>query len=219
MLGSLGDDALAVDLPPASIRGGPTRHELPPGADALQLSDWSDAVLAAADAAGFDRFVLVGHSLGGLTICDVARRAPARVAHLVFVSALVPPDGSTALAAMAPEIMERVAGGLTEQVTIDMFCSDLDDAQTRFVLENTGTEAVQMMVEPVHRSGMPAEIPKTYVRLGEDHALPITAQDASIAALREIPGGVVKVVELDAGHNAMISRPADLAAIVRATRI
>jgi pimeloyl-ACP methyl ester carboxylesterase len=74
------------------------------------------------------------------------------------------------------------------------------------------------MVEPVQRAGIPPELPKTYVRLGDDHALVPRAQDASIAALRSVPGGVVKVVELDAGHMVMISRPADLAAIIRATR-
>ncbi len=136
----------------------------------------------------------------------------------MFVSALVPPEGSTALSAMAPEIMERVADGLTEQITVDMFCSDLDDAQTRFVLENTGAEAAQVMVEPVSRAGIPPELPKTYVRLSEDHALPPSAQDASIAALRAVPGGTVKVVELDAGHNVMISRPRDLTAIIVAVR-
>ncbi len=218
MMGSLGDDAIAVDLPPTSIRGGAGRNDLPDGAEELQLSDWSDAVLAAADDAGFDRFVLVGHSLGGLTITDVARRAPARVAHLVFISALVPPDGATALSAMEPETMDPIENGLTATTLVDMFCSDLDDAQTRFVLENMGTEAAQVMVEPVDRAGIPPETVKTYVRLSEDHALRPSAQDASIAELRSVPGSVVRVVELDAGHMVMISRPADLAAIIRATR-
>ena len=218
MLPAFGDRAIAIDLPPVSIRGGPGRNELPPGAGELTLADWAGAVLAGADDAGFARFVLVGHSLGGLTICEVARRAPERVAHLVFVSALVPPDGSNAVQAMAPEIMERVANGMTEPILVDMFCSDLDDAQTRLVLDNAGTEAAQVMVEPVDRSGIPPELPKTYVRLTDDHALPTKAQDASIAALRAVPGGTVKVVELDSGHNVMISRPADLTAIVQAVR-
>ncbi len=217
-LPSLGDGAIAVDLPPASIRGGPDRNDLPAGTESLTLADWAGAVLAAADRAGFDRFVLVGHSLGGLTICEAARRAPDRVAHLVFVSAFVPPDGSTAVAAMAPEVMAKVAGGLTVEVVTDMFCSDLDPAQTRMVLDHVGTEVGQMMVEPVHRAGTPPELPKTYVRLTDDHALPPSAQDASIAALRDVPGGPVDVVDLESGHSAMISHPADLAAIINRLR-
>jgi len=207
---------IAVDLPPVSIRGGPGRHEMPPGIDALQLSDWSDAVLAAADDAGFDRFVLVGHSLAGLTLGDVARRAPERVAHLVFVSALAPPQGENGLSAMAPEMMERVGGGLTDAVVAELFCNDMDDAQTRFVLDHFGTDAVQIMLEPVDRAGIPPALPTTYVRLSRDQALTRSAQDASIAALRAVPGGTVAVIDLDSGHNAMISHPAELAAILNA---
>jgi pimeloyl-ACP methyl ester carboxylesterase len=205
--------ALAVDLPPTSVRGGPDRHELAPGIDDLHVADFADAVLAAADAAGFDRFVLVGHSLAGITLCETARRAPERVAHLVFVSAVVPPEGKNVVDAMPPEILERVSTGM-EAAFVDMFCSDLDAEQTRFVLDHIGGEVMNVMFDPVTRAGMRAEIPKTYVRLGADHALPPAAQVASIAALEAVPGGAVTVVEIDCGHSVMISRPAELAAIV-----
>ena len=205
--------ALAVDLPPTSVRGGSARHDPAPGIDDIHVADWAEAVLAATDGAGFDRFVLVGHSLAGITLCETARRAPARVAHLVFVSAVVPPEGKNVIDAMPPDILERVAGGM-EAAFVDMFCSDLDAEQTRFVLDHVGGEVMNVMVDPVTRAGMPAEIPKTYVRLGRDHALPPAAQDASIAALAAVPGGTVDVVEIDSGHSVMISRPAELAAVV-----
>jgi pimeloyl-ACP methyl ester carboxylesterase len=214
LLAFLDGPVVAVDLPPVSIRGGPGRHETPPELATVSLAEWADAVLGAADGAGFDRFVLVGHSLAGLTIAAVAQRAPERVAHLVYVSALAPAQGENGLSAMAPEMMERVAGGLTEAVVIDMFCNDMDAAQTRFVLDHFGGDAVQVMVEPVDRSGIPAALAKTYVRLRRDNALTPAAQDASIAALAAVPGGEVAVVDLDSGHNVMISHPADLAAVL-----
>jgi pimeloyl-ACP methyl ester carboxylesterase len=218
LLPALGADAIAVDLPPVSIRGGPGRNALPPGSENLTLADCTAAVLAAADDAGFERFVLVGHSMGGLTICDLARSAPERVAHLVFVSALVPSEGTAGFDAMLPEIMDPLDDGMSELTAVDMFCSDLDPAQTQFVLDHIGTEAAQLLAEPVHRAGTPADMPMTYVRLSQDHALPPAAQDASIAALRAVPGGTVNVVELDSGHSAMISHPADLAAILNSFR-
>lgn len=214
MLPLLERPVVAVDLPPVSIRGGPARHEVPPGLDALTLADWADAVLGAADDAGFDRFVLVGHSLAGLTIGVVAQRSPDRVAHLVYVSALAPSQGENGLTAMDPEMMARVAGGLTDEVIGELFCNDMDAAQTRFVLDHFGGDAVQVMLEPVDRSGIPAALPKTYVRLARDRALNPATQDASIAALEAVPGGSVAVVDLDSGHNVMISHPADLAAVL-----
>ena len=205
---------VAVDLPPESIRGGPGRHDRPPGIDDLTLADWAAAVLDGASAAGFDRFMLVGHSLAGLTICEVARRAPERVARLVFVSALVPPEGKNAVDALPPEFLARVGGGLTDALVVELFCTGMDDAQTRFVLDRVGGDAVQVMVEPVTRVGLPASVPKTYVRLRRDAALPAAAQDGSIAALRSFPGGAVEIIELDTGHNVMISHPAELAAVL-----
>jgi pimeloyl-ACP methyl ester carboxylesterase len=199
-----------VDLPPVAIRGVPAPVVLPAAIEELRLADWADAVLAAAGRDGIDRFVLVGHSLGGLTICEVARWMPERVAHLVFVSALVPPEGANAIDALSPEMLERVAGGLTPAVTRDMFANDLDDAQTQFLLEHMGTEVLQMMTEPVSRAGLPDDLPRTYVRLARDRALTPSAQDASIAAL----GGAVDVVELDTGHMIMISRPDLLASVL-----
>ena len=209
---------IAVDLPPVSIRGGPGRSEMPEGIGDLCLADWADAVIAAADGAGFDRFVLVGHSLAGLTISEVARRAPHRVAHLVFVSALAPRQGENALSAMAPEMMERVSGGLTDEVVAELFCNDMDATQTQFVLDRFGTDAAQVMLEPIDRVGIPPELPTTYVRLARDQALTPAAQDASIAALLAVPGGTVQVKEIDSGHNVMISRPVELARVIQDLR-
>jgi len=208
--------ACAVDLPPVSIRRGPTRHVLPPEAEGLRLEDWAAAVLAAADARGIDRFVLAGHSLGGLTICETARRAPDRVAHLVFVSAMVPPEGKHTVDALPADMIERMATGLGDDTLREMFCSDMDDAGTAFVLEHLGTEVGSIMVEQVTRADLDATISKTYVRLRRDRGLPPEAQDASIAALRAVPGGSVEIVELDTGHDVMISRPDVLAPVLDA---
>ena len=70
----LASDVLAVDLPPKSIRGGDGRFDRPPELLTLTVSDFAESVLADVDAAGYDRFVLVGHSMAGLTIPEVARR-------------------------------------------------------------------------------------------------------------------------------------------------
>jgi hypothetical protein len=89
--------------------------------------------------------------------------------------------------------------------------NDVDEAQTRLMLDHVGTEVMRPSVTPVVRAGVPAEIPKTYVRLLRDQSLPPETQDAQIANLRDSPGGDVDVVEIDSGHDVMISRPAELA--------
>lgn len=222
--------ALAVDLPPKQVRGGPERFARPPELRTLGVADFATSVLADADAAGLERFVLVGHSLAGLTLPEVARRAPGRVAHLVFVSCSIPPEGGTVLdtldgvvADLARANLERGLADpssapsgppLPEDAVRAMFCNDMDEAQTRVVLDHFGNEVLPVVAEPVSRREVPASIPKTWVRLLRDAALPVARQDANIANLEASPGGTVEVVDLDAAHDAMISRPRELAAIL-----
>ena len=217
---------LAVDLPPTVIRGAP-HVEPPPEIATLGLADFADAVLAATDQARLTRFVLVGHSMGGLTIAEVARQVPDRVAHLVFVSCLVPPEGKSSIDALPAALRDLAtdgvgaagpgappAGALDEATIRRLFCNDMDEHQTAFVLAHCGSEVAALLGERVSRRGIPPELPKTYVRLARDQSLPPLDQDAQIAALRASPGGPLDVVDLDAGHDVMISAPARLAPVL-----
>jgi pimeloyl-ACP methyl ester carboxylesterase len=218
---------LAVDLPPKAIRGTREPFEVPE-LRTLTVGDFAESVLRDVDAIGFERFVLVGHSMGGLTISEVARRVPDRVEHLVYVSCMVPPEGASAIEALPADLraMTRDAveearhggdnpiGGLDDETIRFMFCNDMDDEQTRFMLERTGTEAAVILAEPVFRAGIPAELPKTFVKLLRDQSLAPEVQDVLIQNLRDSPGGDVDVVTIDAGHVVMISRPKELADVL-----
>jgi pimeloyl-ACP methyl ester carboxylesterase len=228
LLPFLEGDALAIDLPPKSVRGGPRRLEPVPELRTLTIGDFADSVLRDADTAGIERFVLVGHSMGGLTISQVAGRVPDRIEHLVYVSCMVPPEGASAIEALPEDLrdMTRDAveearrgganpiGGLDEDTTRSMFCNDMDEEQTQYVLDRTGTEAAVVLAEPVSRAGIPADLPKTFVKLLRDQSLPPDHQDVLAQNLRDSPGGDVDVVTIDAGHDAMISRPKELADVL-----
>jgi pimeloyl-ACP methyl ester carboxylesterase len=234
LLAHLDGPALAVDLPPKSVRGVPG-HAVTPPPDLLTvgLDDFASSVVADVDAAGLDRFVLVGHSMGGLTVPEVAGRIPERVEHLVFVSCLVPPDGGSTIDALPEEHRDpvrrsvaaamagdpsAVMGQVDEETTRRMFCNDMDEEQSAFVLAHTGLEAPRAFADPVTRAGIPPELPKTYVRLARDQALAPGDQDRQIEALRASPGGDLRVVELDTGHDVMISAPELLAAVLNESR-
>jgi pimeloyl-ACP methyl ester carboxylesterase len=208
LLAHLDAPALAVDLPPRSIRGGADRSRDVPELRTLTLDDFADSVLADVDAAGYERFVLVGHSMGGLTISELARREPGRVDHLVYVSCIVPPEGVSAMDALPQALVDAAPDA------VEMFCNDMDEEQTRFVLENMGNEAGGVLHEPVRRSGISIEVPKTFVKLLRDQSLRPEDQDVYIENLRRSPGGDVDVITIDAGHDVMISRPKELADVL-----
>jgi 3-oxoadipate enol-lactonase len=63
------------------------------GPDGYTMANMADDVLAVLDAAGLEAAHLVGLSMGGLLIVDLACRAPERVLSLTFLSAASPdPD-------------------------------------------------------------------------------------------------------------------------------
>src|SRR4029453_6210488 len=55
------------------------------GSGTLTIEDMATDVLAVADAEGFERFHLAGHSMGGLIAQEVALRAPGRVRSLALL--------------------------------------------------------------------------------------------------------------------------------------
>src|SRR5690606_32121031 len=59
------------------------------------LSDYVDDVCEQIAAAGFDRFVLVGHSYGGMVITGVATRLGERIDAIAYLDAFVPGDGQS----------------------------------------------------------------------------------------------------------------------------
>lgn len=202
--------ALALDLPGRGKRP----------ADLAAASGESFAASAAADIerAGLTDVILVGHSMAGITLPRVADRIPERLERLVFVSCAVPRDGQTMFDLLDPdvqtmanemEIGETLSVGFTEQRAREMFCNDMDEEQTKFVLDNLCPEAPQIITEANDLAGLRHPIPRTYVRLLRDQSLSLDVQDRCIAAL-----GEVEVVELDTGHNVMVSSPQSLARVL-----
>ena len=86
----------------------------------------------------------------------------------------------------------------------------MDEAQTRFVLDHFGNEALPVvMAEQVSREGFRPRSPRrgsACLRRRDPDASRL--QDGCIANLEASPGGTVDVIDLDSGHNAMISQPA-----------
>jgi len=77
----------------AALTGlGVRQDELHPG---ITLTDHIDDVCDQIAAAGFDRFVLAGHSYGGMVIAGVAARLGARIDAIAYIDAFVPGDGQS----------------------------------------------------------------------------------------------------------------------------
>jgi pimeloyl-ACP methyl ester carboxylesterase len=93
-------DALAPQLPELDLVAldfaghGASDHRAP-GVHYVPLADVQD-VIAAADALGWDRFTLIGHSMGAAIASEIAGLFPERIVRTVLVDGLVHHQGSPA---------------------------------------------------------------------------------------------------------------------------
>jgi pimeloyl-ACP methyl ester carboxylesterase len=205
-------NAIAIDLPGRGSRPAPLVN--------LRIDDWVSAIVEEIETLGDERVVLVGHSLAGMSLPRVAARVPERLARLVFISCTVPPEGQTPIDMLAPEIRQIAQAQearsqpsvLPEAAARAMFCNDMDEEQTRFVLDGLVPEAPGPIHEPSRLEGLAHGVPITWVRNLRDVVVPPERQDSYIETIRQI--APVEVVDLDAGHNSLISRPEALAELL-----
>jgi pimeloyl-ACP methyl ester carboxylesterase len=195
--------ARAVDLP--------GRGDRPADLATVTLDDCVAAVLEDADAAGFERFVLVGHSLGGVTITEIGYRHPDRIAHLVYVGALVPPSGSNAAKVMTGDDLVTPDGILAIMdagTARAFFGNDLTDEQWVTAAAGLVPDTINLMNASV--SGHPVDVPTVYVNMSQDVPVPPPLAERMAANL----GAGVERRTIEAGHSVMVSKPGELAAII-----
>ncbi|MEU4249138.1 alpha/beta hydrolase family protein [Amycolatopsis sp. NPDC026612] len=160
--------------------------------------------------------VLVGHSYAGLVISSVANRLPERIAHLVYLDAMVPEDGETAVDVMpfTKALIDAAVDGwrvppLPEQPAPLGLFGVTDPADVAWLRSMLSDQPVECLRQPV-RLDDPAvhAIPRTYIHCVGGRPEGITR--------RPVPAGA-RVRELPTGHDCMITMPAELAALLAET--
>ena len=86
-LQAAGHDAPAIDLPGQGADTTPLPE--------ITLYRYADAVCDALDAHGRGRWLLTGHSMGGMVITQAASQRPEKLAGLIYVAAFLPQPGQS----------------------------------------------------------------------------------------------------------------------------
>ena len=171
---------------------------------------------------GISRGVLVGHSMGGLVIPKAAELASARVAHLVFLAAVVVPDGGTlARTLMTPAGRAMMTGNAAArgdgtflypaEMAWARWMGDMprSDPRVSRAISLLTPQSLRPFVEPVDlRVFYGMRVPTTYIRCLEDKAI-VPARAAECAGRLG-----VTPVDMNCAHNAMLSQPDELAQIL-----
>ena len=209
-----GHRVVTLDLPGHGRRAAEVRL--------ASVAAYGRAVADAMALEGISRGVLVGHSMGGLVIPKAAELASARVAHLVFLAAVVVPDGGTlARTLMTPAGRAMMTGNAAArgdgtflypaEMAWARWMGDMprSDPRVSRAISLLTPQSLRPFVEPVDlRVFYGMRVPTTYIRCLEDKAI-VPARAAECAGRLG-----VTPVDMNCAHNAMLSQPDELAQIL-----
>jgi pimeloyl-ACP methyl ester carboxylesterase len=186
----------------AQLKGlGSRREELHGG---IALADHIGDVEAQIAQAGFKRFVLCGHSYGGMVITGVAARLGARIDALVYIDAFLPGDGQS---------LWDITGEYEHNHYIDSqkHTPGLVAPIMGELSERIGRHPLLTLLEAVDFTGEEAKIARrVYVFAAGWEPTPfVRFRDQAIAE------GNWELHELDSGHDVMADQPERLLAILR----
>lgn len=190
---------LAVDLP-----GHGRRLDLQPFEE-IGIDDYVAAVAEDIEAADLRDIVLVGHSLAGITIPGVAARLPDRVRRLVHLASAHPAPGESVMDLMQHPL-SPVSRGIGPET---MFCNDLDEERSAWLLGNIGSEPPGPMIESIGPVEVELAEPTVYILCEHDEALPPELQREQARN-----AGAAEIIPFDSGHSAFASRPRELAELL-----
>jgi pimeloyl-ACP methyl ester carboxylesterase len=205
LLAAAGHRALA----PSLTGYGDKAHLLGPG---VGLDTHVDDIAGLIEAERLDDVVLVGHSYAGLVVSSVANRLPDRIAHLVYLDAMVPEDGETAVDVMpvTKTLIDLADGWRIPPLPEGPFglFGVTDPADVAWLRSMLSDQPVNCLVQPVHLDDPAAKaIPRTHIHCVGGRPEGITR--------RPVPpiqpnGSPSRVRELPTGHDCMITMPAEL---------
>ena len=207
--------ALAVDLPGRGARSGDRAEG--------RLVDNATALVKAIGESGFNPYLLVCHSFGGLTVLAAEPLHDTPPARRVFVSAVTPAPGETALDPLPivfrtylrlrlwrPAAARRAVHLVPRWLATRIWCRGLQRDDQALIMSRRCAESPGIAFEPMPAT-FDAAASSTYFVLDRDRAISPRLQQTMAARL-----GMHDVRHIDAGHEAMFSHPEQLAASLNA---
>lgn len=180
----------------------------------VTIDTFVDDLVQVIESEELTKVILVGHSFGGVPITGVADRMPERIAHLVYLDAVVVESGRSAFSYYLPEEVtaridaaERATGGVAVPVPVHLPAiwglgaegdQDYDWAKRRLTPHPLGSYTTALTLA----AAVGNDLPRTYIHCRQ----PIhPGMEASRDLVRSWSGWTW--VDIDAPHDAMIAHP------------
>ena len=168
--------------------------------------------------------ILVGHSMAGIVISQVAEEIPGQIKELVYLAAYLPQNGESLLSLAKQDADSHVGRYLqidqahgsviiAKDGVIDVFAADAPTQIGDYIANNIKPEPLAPLATPVTLTAENfGSVKKVYIHTINDHAVSFTLQKTMVKA----NGGVSKEYSLPSSHTPFISMPDKLAAIILA---
>ncbi len=215
-----GHEVLTPDLP------GNGQDATPPSQ--VNLQTYVDAIATLIS----DRkdVVLVGHSMAGIVLSNLAEMMPKNIAHLFYLAAFMLPDGASVV--IFQETQRALRSGqqgpppgargflqfapdksystLNAELVPSKLCNLCTEADAQLLVSHLAQQPTGPRLDPVHISEARwGSVPRTYIKTLQDKSVTTELQQAMLAQIPSTP-----VVELDSDHSPFYSKPAELVEIL-----
>lgn len=168
------------------------------------------------------KVILIGHSMAGAIISQVAENMPAKINKLIYVAAYLPANGesvqsiNTAFYGNKPiEIFEFNKDYSLVAVKKDaiptVVCADCSTQMQETLIKYHRPEPVKGFNDTVKLGANFSKVPKYYITTTRDNAVPYALQQKMISR----NGGVKKVFEIESSHLPFVVKPQEFLQVIQ----
>jgi putative intracellular protease/amidase/triacylglycerol esterase/lipase EstA (alpha/beta hydrolase family) len=167
------------------------------------------------------KVILVGHSMAGQVISQVAENIPNKIDKLVYVSAYLPKNGESAagitnkfLNNKPIEVFEFNADyslvSIKKEALATVVCADCPDYMKEVLVKYHRAEPTKGLNDVVNLSSKFTAIPKYYISTKNDYSVPYALQQQMI----KDNGTIKKVFEMNTSHLPFVANPKEFLSIL-----
>ncbi len=179
----------------------------------LTLDGYRDKVIDAMSKVD-GKVILVGHSMGGMVVTNVAEKVPSKISKLVYIGAFLPTNGQALIdlsntdagSKLGPSIVpsaDQLTLDVKKENLTDLFIKDGSEDIKKQVVSNYRPEPAIPFTNKVTLT--PANfgsVDKVYIKTLEDVVISPALQDRMIAS-----AGIKKIYEVKTSHSPFLSQP------------
>lgn len=168
------------------------------------------------------KVILVGHSMAGAIVSQVAENIPVKIKTLIYVAAYLPKNGESVIELSKKDNSSKVGANLEfnkdyslatikKDALADAVCADCPPYMKEALIKYHRAEPVKGLNDKVTLTAKYASIPKFYIATTSDQAVPYTLQQQMI----KDNGSIKKVFDMNTSHLPFVVQPDKFIGIIR----